>query len=64
MIMGRDSYDHAEALWGERPHLVPVILGRGRRLFSGLDDEPIAMEIIRVVEGPAVTHLKYGMREG
>lgn len=131
MIMGRDSYDHAEALWGEHPpfempiyvltsrprdddvregttfsfvdsmdaaleqalpsangkaiglhgggairqglrsaalrelqlHLVPVILGRGRRLFSDLGDEPIAMEVIRVAEGPAVTHLKYGVRE-
>lgn len=131
MIMGRDSYDHAEALWGEHPpfempifvmtgrlreddvregttfsfvdsmdaaleqalpaasgkavglhgggairqglrsgalrelqlHLVPVILGRGRRLLSGLGEEPIAMEVIRVAQGPAVTHLKYGVCE-
>lgn len=131
MIMGRDSYDHAEALWGEHPpfempifvmtsrlreddvregttfnfvdsldaaleravsaangkavglhgggairqglrsgalhelqlHLVPVLLGRGRRLFSDLGDEPIAMEVIRVAEGAAVTHLKYRVCE-
>lgn len=131
MIMGRDSYDHAEALWGEHPpfempifvmtsrlreddvregtafqfvdrmgaalaravpeangkavglhgggairqglrsvalhelqlHLVPVFLGRGRRLFSNLGDGPVAMELIRVAEGPAVMHLKYGVCE-
>lgn len=131
MIMGRDSYDHAETLWGEHPpfempifvvtsrlreddvregttssfvasmdaalaramsaasekavglhgggairqglqtgalrelqlHLVPVLLGRGRRLFSDLGDELITMELIRVAEGPAVTHLQYGVRQ-
>lgn len=131
MIMGRDSYDHAEALWGESPpfempifvvthrsreddvrkgttftfvdsmdtaieralqaangkavglhgggairqglqmrvlqelqlHLVPVLLGSGRRLFSRFGDEPIAMETLRVAEGPSVTHLKYALPE-
>jgi dihydrofolate reductase len=40
-------------------HLVPVLLGAGVRLFDGLDGHPLRMEIIRVVEGPTVTHLRY-----
>jgi dihydrofolate reductase len=38
-------------------HVVPLLLGSGVRLFDGLD--PLQLEGIRVVESPAVTHLKY-----
>jgi dihydrofolate reductase len=38
-------------------HLVPVLLGSGTRLLEGLD--PRQLEVARIVESPAVTHLKY-----
>jgi dihydrofolate reductase len=37
-------------------NLAPVLLGGGTRLFDG---PPSELELIRVVEAPAVTHLKY-----
>jgi dihydrofolate reductase len=37
-------------------NLAPVLLGSGTRLFDG---PPSELELIRVVEAPAVTHLKY-----
>jgi dihydrofolate reductase len=40
-------------------HLVPVLLGSGVRLFDHLDTENIDLEIIRVVDSPGVTHLRY-----
>lgn len=132
MVMGRDSYEHAQASWGARPpfevpiyvvtqrpraddvregsvfhfvesfedawalaryaaddravglhgggairqglsgghldelqlHLVPVLLGRGRRLFDGPIDSPRGLEILRVAEGPGVTHITYRVRPG
>lgn len=128
LVMGHDSYQHAEALWGPHPpfempifvlthharpddvregstfyfvtdgfetavqrarsaaagkavglhgggaiqqglrtgllqelqiHLVPVLLGRGRRLFNDLGEVPTEFEVLRVAEGPGVTHVKY-----
>jgi len=40
-------------------HLVPVLLGEGRRLFEHLGADHIELEPIRVVEGEGVTHLRY-----
>jgi dihydrofolate reductase len=41
-------------------HVVPVLLGQGRRLFDGLAAEPIELEPTRVLEGEGgVTHLRY-----
>jgi dihydrofolate reductase len=41
-------------------HLIPVLLGQGRRLFDNLDPEHIELERTRVLEGEAgVTHLHY-----
>lgn len=40
-------------------HLVPLLLGRGRRLFDDVGEAPLGLEIVRVAEGPGVTHLKY-----
>ena len=42
-----------------RLHLAPVFLGGGVRLFDGLGPEPTELEIMRVVESDAVTHLIY-----
>ena len=43
-------------------HLVPVLLGQGRRLFENLAPEHIELERVRVLEGPGVTHLLYRVR--
>ena len=41
-------------------HLVPVLLGQGRRLFDNLDPEHIELERTRLIEGEAgVTHMHY-----
>jgi dihydrofolate reductase len=40
-------------------HLVPVLLGDGRRLFEHLGDGQIELEPIRIVAGDGVTHLRY-----
>jgi dihydrofolate reductase len=40
-------------------HLIPVLLGQGRRLFDNLDPEQIELERTRVLEGDGVTHLHY-----
>ena len=40
-------------------HLVPTILGEGRRLFEGIGTEPHEFELTRNVQGPGVTHLRY-----
>jgi dihydrofolate reductase len=41
-------------------HLVPVLLGDGVRLFGAASGQP-ALELVRVVDSPTVTHLKYRM---
>lgn len=40
-------------------HVAPLLLGDGVRLFAGLGPEQIRLEAMRVIESPAVTHLKY-----
>jgi dihydrofolate reductase len=41
-------------------HIVPVLLGQGRRLFDGLAPEHIELERIRILEGEGgLTHLRY-----
>ncbi|MGH2981348.1 MAG: dihydrofolate reductase family protein [Solirubrobacterales bacterium] len=39
-------------------HVSPMMLGSGARLFDNLDRLP-DLELLRTVESPAVTHLKY-----
>jgi dihydrofolate reductase len=39
--------------------LVPVLLGGGVRLFDNLGETPPELELMRVLEGLGVTHLKY-----
>jgi len=41
-------------------HIVPVILGAGERLFEDVGDP--TLEPIKVVDSPAVTHVKYRIR--
>lgn len=42
--------------------LMPVLLGKGVRLFDNLDIEPIVMERTQVIEGNGVTHLRFRLR--
>jgi dihydrofolate reductase len=39
-------------------HVVPLVLGGGARLFEGIGSD-LALEQVRAVEAPGVTHLKY-----
>ena len=44
-------------------HVVPVLLGQGRRLFDDLAPEQIELERVRVLEGDGgVTHMRYRVR--
>jgi dihydrofolate reductase len=44
-------------------HLVPVLLGEGRRLFENLGPEHTELERVRVIEGEGgMTHLHYRVR--
>jgi dihydrofolate reductase len=40
-------------------HLVPVLLGGGKRLLENFGDGQVPLEITRVIEAPDVTHLRY-----
>ena len=40
-------------------HVMPVLLGRGRRLFDHLGADPIELELTRSIDAPGVTHLRY-----
>jgi dihydrofolate reductase len=40
-------------------HVIPVLLGQGRRLFERLGPEHIELERTRVLDGDGVTHLHY-----
>jgi dihydrofolate reductase len=39
-------------------HVVPILLGGGARLFEGVGPD-VKLELLRVVDAPNVTHLKY-----
>jgi dihydrofolate reductase len=40
-------------------HVAPVLLGGGVRLFDRLGPGPIELETTRVIDSPAVTHLRF-----
>jgi len=44
--------------------IVPVLLGAGGRLFENIGGARLALEQVRAVEAPGVTHIKYGVRAG
>ncbi|WP_020580062.1 dihydrofolate reductase family protein [Actinopolymorpha alba] len=43
-------------------HLVPVLLGQGRRLFEDLPPDHVELELVRSLDGPGVLHLRYRVR--
>jgi dihydrofolate reductase len=42
-------------------HQIPVLFGEGRRLFDGLDSR-IELDIVRVIESPEATHIRYRVK--
>jgi dihydrofolate reductase len=42
-------------------HQIPVLLGAGRRLFDTLPSR-IELEIVRVIDTPQATHIRYRVR--
>lgn len=42
-------------------NVVPVLLGSGTRLFENLDGVEPEPELVRVIDAPGVTHLKYAL---
>jgi dihydrofolate reductase len=40
-------------------HLVPILLGRGVRLFEELTSESFELRRIRCIETPGATHLRF-----
>jgi dihydrofolate reductase len=40
-------------------HLVPILLGDGRRLFEHVDPGQVGLQPTRVIDSPGVTHLRY-----
>ena len=40
-------------------HLIPVLLGQGRRLFEHLAADHVELELTRIVDGRGATHLRY-----
>lgn len=43
-------------------HLVPVLLGAGRRLFESHDGDRVELEHVRTIQGCEATHLRYQVR--
>jgi dihydrofolate reductase len=43
--------------------LAPTFLGRGLRLFDGIDVDAVGLEIVGVVSSPNVTHLRYAVKK-
>jgi len=40
-------------------HVVPLLLGDGVSLFDSLGGDPVKLDATRVIESPAVTHLRF-----
>jgi hypothetical protein len=41
-------------------HVVPILLAGGARLFDGVGPD-LKLRLVRVVDAPGVTHLKYSV---
>ena len=66
MLHGADTAQHclrAGLLDEMEIHVVPVLLGQGRRLFDHLSVDHIELELTRIVDAPGITHLHYRVRQ-
>lgn len=43
-------------------HVVPVLLGQGRRLFEHMPPDHIELDLLRALEGQDAQHLRYRVR--
>jgi dihydrofolate reductase len=43
-------------------HLIPVLLGQGHLLFEDMPPDRIELELLGVLDGPGVLHLRYRVR--
>jgi dihydrofolate reductase len=43
-------------------HLMPVLLGQGRRLFEDMPPDHVELDLLRALDGPGVLHLRYRVR--
>ena len=43
--------------------VAPVLLGKGVRLFDGIDESRLALDIVEAVPSDKVTHLTYAVRK-
>jgi hypothetical protein len=57
---GRGPACWAADLWPDG-NQIPVLFGGGRRLFDGLPSR-LELEIVRVVDTPEATHIRYSIR--
>jgi hypothetical protein len=39
-----------------------MLLGDGRRLFDGLGEDHVELELVRVIDAPGITHMRYRVR--
>lgn len=53
------QYLNAGLIYQIQLQIVPILLGDGIRLFDGLDAASIRLEPERVIDSPAVTHIRY-----
>jgi dihydrofolate reductase len=42
--------------------IAPLLMGGGSRLFAGVGSDAVALEQVRAVDAPGVTHIKYNVR--
>ena len=67
VVVGRRTFEFAGGWGGDhldelQIHLVPVLFGRGRRLFENMPPDHIELELVRALDGPGVQHLRYRVR--
>jgi dihydrofolate reductase len=43
-------------------HVVPVLFGQGTRMFDGLPDQHVALELLEAVPASRAVHLRYAVR--
>ena len=68
VVVGRRTFEFAGGWGGDHHdelqiHLVPVLFGRGRRLFENMPPDHIELELVRALDGPGVQHLRYRVRK-
>ena len=44
-------------------HIAPMLLGDGVRLFEHLGNESIKLELLKAIDTPEATHLRYRLKQ-